>query len=304
MVVLSQTHCLILCLLLLAACKRSEPTVVVYASQDQVYAEPILRRFEQQTGIRVRAVYDSEAVKTVGLVNRLIAERSNPRCDVFWNNEEFRTRQLEAQGILRQTNAWVAIGYRNRRIVINTNFVTTPPSFADLTNSAWKGRIALAYPLFGTTATHFLALRQHWGKEDWEQWCRALQSNKPFLVDGNSLVVQFVGRGEAAIGLTDSDDIAAGQHQGMPIAPLPLSPELLVIPNTVAVICNAAHPAEADRLLQFLQSPDVLADLIKANALEGKDPRSTETQTLTVDWATLLREMDAATETLKTIFLR
>ena len=37
----------------------------------------------------VRAVYDSEAVKTVGLVNRLIAEKANPQCDLFWNNEEF-----------------------------------------------------------------------------------------------------------------------------------------------------------------------------------------------------------------------
>src|SRR5688572_18702490 len=41
--------------------------VVVYTSQDQVYAEPILREFENETGITVKAVYDSEAVKTVGL---------------------------------------------------------------------------------------------------------------------------------------------------------------------------------------------------------------------------------------------
>lgn len=304
MVVLSQANSLILCLLLLAGCERSEPTVVVYASQDQVYAEPILKRFEQQTGIRVRAVYDSEAVKTVGLVNRLIAERANPRCDVFWNNEEFRTRQLEAQGILRQTNAWAAVGYRSRRIVINTNLIAAPVSFVDLTNSTWKGKIALAYPLFGTTATHFLALRQHWGAEDWERWCRALQANKPFLVDGNSVVVQFVGRGEAAIGLTDSDDIAAGQRQGMPIAALPLSPESLLIPNTLAVIRNAPHPAEAERLLRFLESPEVLSELIRAKALEGNDRAETSIKTPVVDWSALLRDVDMATATLKTIFLR
>src|ERR1051326_9229542 len=49
-------------------------TVVVYASQDQAYAEPILQDFTKRTGIKVRAVYDSEAVKTVGLANRLLAE--------------------------------------------------------------------------------------------------------------------------------------------------------------------------------------------------------------------------------------
>ncbi len=52
--------------------------------------------FEKETGIKVKAVYDSEAVKTVGLANRLLAERSHPQCDVFWGNEEMRTRQLAA----------------------------------------------------------------------------------------------------------------------------------------------------------------------------------------------------------------
>ena len=38
--------------------------------------EPLFRSFFDATGIEVRAVYDSEAVKTVGLVNRLIAEKN------------------------------------------------------------------------------------------------------------------------------------------------------------------------------------------------------------------------------------
>src|SRR5580700_4973525 len=81
-------------LLVMAGCGGKSPEVVIYTSQDEVYAEPIFKDFEKETGIPVRAVYDSESVKTVGLVNRLIAESANPQCDVFWNNEEFRTRQL------------------------------------------------------------------------------------------------------------------------------------------------------------------------------------------------------------------
>src|SRR5882724_9269317 len=37
--------------------------VVVYCAQDQIYAEPIFREFEKQTGIKVLAVYDNESVK-------------------------------------------------------------------------------------------------------------------------------------------------------------------------------------------------------------------------------------------------
>jgi len=281
-------------------CRRTEPVVTVYASQDQVYAEPVLADFTKQTGIRVQAIYDSEAVKTVGLVNRLINEQSNPQCDLFWNNEELRTRQLEARNMVAK---WSTIGYRSRRIVINTNLVSVPPkSLIDLTNVTWRGKVALAYPLFGTAATHLLALRQQWGTNNWELWCQALQANKPFLVDGNSVVVQLVGRGEAAIGLTDSDDIAAGQKEAMPIRAMPLDANSLLIPNTIAVIRSAPHPNEAQRLYEYLQSSAIRKALIAASALEGD--ALPETAGIKVDWPRLLAEMEQGTAALRRIFLR
>ncbi|MCX8108272.1 MAG: substrate-binding domain-containing protein, partial [Verrucomicrobiae bacterium] len=216
--------------------------VVVYCAQDQVYAEPVLREFSRQTGIRVRTVYDSEAVKTVGLANRLLAEKAHPQCDVFWGNEELRTRQLAAQGVFRETNGWAAMGYRSRRIAINTNLLEmnrAPRSLLELTNAEWKGRVVLAYPLFGSTSTHFMALRQHWGPQKWEAWCRALVSNRPLIVDGNSVAAKMVARGQAWIGLTDSDDILVEQRQGGPISAMPLNTESLLLPNTVAVIRGA-----------------------------------------------------------------
>jgi len=288
---------------------RPEPgsEVVVYAAQDQVYAEPILREFTEQTGVKVRAVYDSEAVKTVAIANRLLAERSHPQCDVFWGNEELRTRQLAAEGVFRATNGWAAFGYRSRRIVVNTNqlaLADAPQRLEQLTNAIWRGRVALAYPLFGTTATHFLALRQAWGEARWLAWCRALQANQPFVLDGNSLVVRWVGRGEAWVGLTDSDDIAAGQREGLPVAALPLTPESLLIPNTVAVVRHAPHPEAAQRLFQYLQNPPVARQLVAAHALEGRAVDRAATSTLHPDWPALRREMDAGAQALKAIFLR
>src|ERR1041384_7915842 len=82
--------------------RPSANVVVVYASQDQVYAEPILKTFEKETGTRVRAVYDSEAVKTVAIANRLLAERKHPQCDVVWGNEELRTAGASAP----RANGW------------------------------------------------------------------------------------------------------------------------------------------------------------------------------------------------------
>jgi iron(III) transport system substrate-binding protein len=295
-------------LLFLGGCGGDEPkSVVVYAAQDEVYAVPIFKEFTAQTGLKVRAVYDSESVKTVGLANRLLAERARPRCDVFWGNEELRTRQLAAAGVFAETNGWAAFGFRSRRIVVNTNRVarlgaTTPLPLHDLTNAVWRGRLALAYPVFGTTATHFLALRQAWGEPDWRAWCRGLKENKPFLTEGNSQVVQMVGRGEAWIGLTDSDDVAVGEQNGLPIAALPLTPESLLIPNTVAVVRSGPHPASARQLFDYLQQRATGDFLLSAQALEGWSPGLRPH--LTVDWAAVLKELEPATAELQAIFLR
>ena len=293
--------------------RHAEPardTVVAYIAQDQVFAEPILADFTRETGLRVRTVFDSEAVKTVALANRLMAERKQPQCDVFWGNEELRTRQLEAQGVFEQPGSpqgWAPVGHRSRRLVINTRRLgptNAPASLLDLTNAVWRGRVALAYPLFGTTATHFLALRQRWGAAAWEHWCRALRANQPFLVDGNSVVVQFVARGEAWVGLTDSDDIEAARREGAPVAALPLTPESLLIPNTVALVRGAPHPEPARRLFEHLLRTETTRRLVDLHALEDTKTPSATSPTLQPDWPRLLQELVPATETLRQVFLR
>ncbi len=326
---------LALILPLVGGCQgRDERRVTAYVAQDQVYAEPLLARFEAAKGGRVAAVFDSEAVKTVGLANRLLAERDHPQCDVFWGNEELRTRQLAARGVWRGSNGWAAFGYRSRRLIINTNFLDAAPdsgrlseqasapvagvsddasgktrlpaprSLSELTNAVWRGKVALAYPLFGTTAAHFLALRQYWGPAAWESWCRALAANRPLVVDGNSVVARLVARGEAWIGLTDSDDILAVLRESAPVAALPLGPEFLLIPNTVAIPQGAPHPVLAEALFQFLQRHEVAQTLVEAGALEGISPTGLGMNTLKPDWDGLLADMDTANARLKEIFLR
>ena len=293
--------------LLLLCCSCGEPDnreVILYTSQDQQFVEPILAEFTKQTGIKVRTVFDSEAVKTVGLANRLLAEAGHPQCDVWWSNESLRTRQLLRRRAL-ETNSFAEFGFRSRRIVINTNrlaLAAAPRSFLELTNAVWRGKVALAYPMFGTTSAQFIALRQHWGVTNWEQWCRALAANKPFLVDGNSVVVKLVGRGEAVVGLTDSDDVAAAQQEGWPVAALPLSAESVLIPNSIALVRGAPHAEAGRRLCEYLRSEAVVTQLIGASALEGK---FIESQLhLNVDGNLVADELEAATEALRRIFLR
>ncbi len=74
--------------------------VTVYVSTDRVFSEPVLRAYEQKSGVKVNAVYDTEETKSTGLANRLLAEKNNPQADVFWSNEPVRTLVLKKRGVL------------------------------------------------------------------------------------------------------------------------------------------------------------------------------------------------------------
>ncbi len=84
------------------SCSAAKPsTVVVYTSVDQVFAEPVFRQFEKETGIKVRAVFDTEETKSTGVLNRLIAEASNPQADVFWSGDSVRPFLLMQRGLVQ-----------------------------------------------------------------------------------------------------------------------------------------------------------------------------------------------------------
>jgi iron(III) transport system substrate-binding protein len=255
--------------------------VVVYTSLDQIYSEPILKQFEKETGITVRVRYDTEASKTTGLFNRLIAEKPRPRCDVFWNNEVLRTVQLKSMGLLQpyaasnaagiparfkdSENYWTGFAARGRVIVYNSKLLTSftaPASIYDLSKPQWRKRIGIAYPLFGTTASHGAALFALLGPEKAQAYFRALQANGVQVLDGNATVCRSVGNGELAAGLTDTDDVYAMQLDGRPVASIlpdqgPDGIGMLVIPNTVALINNCPNPEPGKRLINYLLDPKV-----------------------------------------------
>jgi iron(III) transport system substrate-binding protein len=260
-----------------------EKQAVVYTALDQIFSEPILKDFETETGISVKAVYDIEAVKTTGLVNRLIAEKRRPQCDVFWNNEIIRTIVLKRKGVLapyRSPSAadipntfkdkdgyWTGFAARARVLVVNTKLVDNtemPQSIFDLTQPRFKAKAAIANPLFGTTATHVAALFTVLGKAKAEAFFLNLKNNQIQVVDGNSVVKDQVGTGTLMLGFTDTDDVSVGVAAGMPITPVfPDKKDMgtLVIPNTVSLVANCPHPEEARQLIDYLLTRGVESKL-------------------------------------------
>jgi iron(III) transport system substrate-binding protein len=270
---------------------RSESQLVVYAALDQEFSEPILDTISQQHNLTVRAAYDVEATKTVGLVNRILAERERPRCDVFWNNEILHTLRLAREGLLepyappsasaypanyRAADAtWTGLAARARVLLVNTNLVPSadrPQSVRDLADSRWKGQVGLARPLFGTTATHAAVLFSRWGNETAEAFFQSLKENAVIL-PGNKQVAQAVADGQLAFGLTDTDDAVIELKQGRPVAIV--FPDqgvdqegTLFIPNTIAIVRGGPHPAEARRLVDFLLTREVEERLARGRSAQ------------------------------------
>lgn len=263
---------------------RSAEEVVVYTALDREFSEPLLDDFQRRTGIRVLAKYDVESTKTVGLVNAIIQERRRPRCDVFWNNEIMHTLRLEKMGLLAEYSTQQAAGFpseyrspkgtwhgfaaRVRVLIVNTQLVSErerPQNIRDLVDPKWKGRVGIAKPLFGTTATHAAVLFAQWGEEEARQFFVSLKANAQVL-SGNKQVALSVGRGELAFGLTDTDDAIIEKESGQSVEIIYPDQEeggsgALFIPNTLAMIQNAPNTHAARHLVDYLLSPEVETQL-------------------------------------------
>ncbi len=260
---------------------RAADTVVVYSALDREFSEPVLKAYGERTGIRVLPKFDVESTKTVGLTNLIIAESRRPRCDLFWNNEILNTLRLKERGLLApfhpghadelpetfkaRDGTWFGFAARARILIVNTKLVAEadrPRGIKDLLDPKWKGKIGIAKPLFGTTATHAACLFAAWGEQKARQFFRDLKANGVQVLSGNKQVAVAVGSGAIALGLTDTDDAMGEIDAGGPVAIVypdrePDGIGTLFIPNTLAIIKGCPHQKEAEALADQLLSPEV-----------------------------------------------
>lgn len=273
------------------SCDKSSPSyasVVIYTSLDRPHSKPVLDRFEKETGIRVKALYDTEASKTVGMVNRLIAESSSPNADVFWSSEVIRTLVLKEKGVLAAYQSpsanrippqfrdpesyWTGFGARARVFLVNTELTReAPASLQDLTDPRWRGKFAMANPLFGTTGTEVANWWVNWGEYRTRQYLTALHANGVVITSGNATACEMVASGQIPLCMTDTDDAFVAISQGRPVRMIfPDQAEgeegSLLIPNTVALIKNSPNSENGKKLIDFLLSPEVEEMLAKSVA--------------------------------------
>ncbi len=329
----------VLALALLPACS-SEPDLIVYCSLDQEFSESLMKRFEKESGLKVRAEYDIEANKNVGLAARIREEAiSRPRCDVFWSNECAQVASMAEEGLLDAYDSpsaadipaefrdpehrWTGFAARARVFIVNTKLADPVEikTMWDLFEPRWKGQVAMARPLAGTTNTHMTALYLALGEDEARRYVETAaelaKDGSLNLTTGNAHVMRLVRDGQAAFGWTDTDDFNVALEAGFPVAAV--YPDrggvgTLLIPNAVCVLKSAPHPDAARRFVDWVLRPEIEAELAKSRAAQvpvrASVPRPSNVvgpdgfTAMRVNWGEVGRAVRGRTEEMQELFLK
>lgn len=326
-------------LLVLGACSK-DPDLVVYCSLDQEYGEPLIRKFEKETGLVVRVEFDVEANKNIGLALRLREEAtSRPRCDVFWSNEFAQMVSLAEAGLLQPHDSasardipaefrdparrWTGFAARARIFIVNTTLANPDEikTSNDVLDPRWKGKVAMAKPLAGTTNTHMAALYLAWGENDArayvERVAELARSGDLNLATGNAHVMRLVRDGQAAFGWTDTDDFNVAREAGAPVAAVYPDADgigTMLIPNTIGILASTKRVEVSRRFVDWVLRPEIEAELaasrsaqvpVRANVPRPAHVKSGDAfRTMKVDLTAVGRSITARTKELQEIFLK
>ena len=271
----------------LSACKRNDAAVetpervVLYTSVDEAFARVVVDRYSARTGAKVAVIFDSEAGKTTGFVNRIIAEgqAGRPRGDVFFSSELFHTILLARDGWLEPYDSpaaadvpgrfhdpqhrWTALAVRARVIAFDPNRIgqqDLPTDWEALARPPFVSQTAIANPLFGTTRGHVAAMFALWGGERARAFLAALRDGEALIADSNSAAVRAILAGRIALAMTDTDDVWVARQAGASLDLRYLDMGhggTLLIPCSVAIIKGGPNPRAARSLTDYLVSVDV-----------------------------------------------
>jgi iron(III) transport system substrate-binding protein len=256
---------------------------------------------------------------------------------VYWNNELMHTLHLASSGALQPyaspsaepipaefkdaSGLWTGFAARARVLIVNTDKMpleSAPKSIRDLMKPEFKGKFAIAKPLFGTTMTHAAALFAAWGDESAGKFFKALKANDAVVCEGNAHVMRVVSAGDIPCGLTDTDDANVALKEGKPVAVVYLDQEdgglgTLVIPNSIMLLTGAPNPENGKKLIDWALSPEVEGALAAGTsvqmplnpgvALPDGAKSIANVKAMKVDWAAAAGKREKAAKILTDLFL-
>lgn len=282
---------LLLCLLLviLTGCTNKTPAkqefapddehmLVVYTSHKEEVYGPIIREFEQRTGIWVQVVTDGSN----RLLERIRSEQGDSYADVMFGGgvdtlnaytdcfEPYRGKDYPQIGsaFKSEGNYWTPFSSLPIVFIYNNKLVyadSVPTSWKDLLDEKWKGQIAFADPgTSGTSYTSLATMLQICGIDNEEAVIRDLCKNLDGKVlSGSGAVPDTVASGTRLIGVT-LEEVALKRQAVNPDISIVYPVEgTSAVPDGSALVKGAKHEENAKRFLDFIIGYDVQRILVE-----------------------------------------
>ena len=242
--------------------------LVVYTSHKEEVYTPIIREFEERTGIWVEVVTGG----TNELLQQIEKEQDAPRADVMFGGgveslESYRDccthyicREADRirEGFQSQCGYWTPFSALPVVLIYNTKLVTAESvtSWVDLEKPAFRGNIAFADPqISGSSYTALVTRILAGGGEDCLSGFRAALEGRQS--DSSGAVVSSVARGSALVGITLEETALQHISAGEDIALVYPADGTSCVPDGSALVKGAPHEENARRFLDFTVSEDV-----------------------------------------------
>ena len=246
-------------------------TVVVYSGRSENLVQPVLDRFEEETGVDVQVRYGS----TADLALLIDEEGDQSPADVFFSQSPGAIGYLDGRGLLgtlpdatldrvpeefrASDGSWVGITGRRRVLAFNPDITPEedlPESVLDLTGPDWEGRVGIA-PSNASFQDFVTAMRLELGDETTAEWLEGIAANDAFTFANNGAIVAAIGRGEIDVGLVNHYYVyqALAEDPDYPGRNHDFAPDdigSLVIVSGASVLAGAEHADQAEALVAFL----------------------------------------------------
>ncbi|BBL94152.1 iron ABC transporter substrate-binding protein [Thermus thermophilus] len=196
------------------------PTLTIYSGRGQSLVEPLVKQFQEETGIRVQVRYGTDAQ----ILAALQEEGARSPADIFWANTAGALGQAAARGLLRPlgetllkqpaafapaSKAWVPVTVRLRVLAYNPQKFKPeelPQSLMDLPRFAQErglaGRIGWTptYSSFQDMVAGIIALH---GEAKAREWLQAMKALSPKAYASNPAMLDAIRAGEVDLGSTN-----------------------------------------------------------------------------------------------------
>ena len=246
--------------------------LTVYTSHKEEVYGPIVKEFEERTGIWVEVVTGG----TNELLERLRDEEGSPQCDVMFGGGAESLQLFEdcfapyacseadflKPGLRREGDPWTPFSALPVVLIYNARLVSPGEltGWEDLLSPRWKGRIAFADPaVSGSSYTAAVTLMSCLPGDPWDTLDRFQENLAGNVLSDSGDVVTAVDSGRCPVGVTLEETALKNLAQGANIAIVYPVEGTSNLPDGTALVKGAPHPDNAKAFLEFVQSADVQA---------------------------------------------